>query len=38
MPVSYRIDPAQKIVYTAFEGDVTDQQFVQHARDTHENR
>ena len=32
MPVSYRIDPAQKAVYTTFEGDVTDEQFVQHAR------
>jgi hypothetical protein len=32
MPVTYRIDPAQKIVYTTFEGEVTDQQFVQHAR------
>lgn len=32
MPVSYRIDPAQKVVYTAFEGEVTDQEFVRHAR------
>ncbi len=32
MPVSYRIDPAQKIVYTTFEGEVTDQQLVRHAR------
>ena len=32
MPVSYRIDLAQKIVYTTFEGEVTDQQFVGHAR------
>ena len=32
MPVSYRIDPVQKIVYTTFEGEVTDQQFVRHAR------
>ncbi len=33
MPISYRIDPAQKVVYTAFEGEVTDQQFVRHARE-----
>ena len=32
MPVSYRIDPTQKIVYTTFEGEVTDQQIVRHAR------
>ena len=32
MPVSYRIDPARKIVYTTFEGEVTDQQLVRHAR------
>ncbi len=31
MPISYRIDPAQKIVYTTFEGEVTDQQLVRHA-------
>ncbi len=33
MPVSYRIDPAQKIVYTTFEAEVTDQQFLRHARE-----
>ncbi len=33
MPVSYRVDPARKVVYTTFEGDVTDQQFVRHARE-----
>ncbi len=33
MPVSYRIDPAQKIVYTTFEGEVTDQQFLRHTQE-----
>ena len=33
MPISYRTDPAQKVVYTTFEGEVTDQQFVRHARE-----
>ncbi len=32
MPISHRIDPAQKVVYTTFEGEVTDQQFLRHAR------
>ncbi len=31
MPVSYQIDSVQKVVYTIFEGAVTDQEFVQHA-------
>jgi hypothetical protein len=33
MSVSYRIDPVLKVVYTTYEGEVTDQQFIQHARD-----
>ena len=33
MPISYRTDPSQKVVYTTFEGEVTDQQFVRHARE-----
>ena len=32
MPVSYRIDTTQKIIYTTFEGEITDQQMVRHAR------
>ena len=32
MPVSYRIDPARKIAYTTFEGEVTDQELMRHAR------
>ena len=31
MPVSYGIDPDKKIVYTTFEGEVTDRQLVRHA-------
>ena len=33
MSVTYRIDSAQKVLYTTYEGEVTDQQFLQHARD-----
>ena len=33
MSVSYRIDSAQKIVYTAFDGAVTDHEILSHARD-----
>ena len=33
MSVTYRIDSVQKVVYTTYEGEVTDQQFLQHARD-----
>ena len=32
MPVSYRTDPAQKIVCTTFEGEVTDQQLLRHTQ------
>jgi hypothetical protein len=31
--VTYRIDSAQKVVFTTYVGEVTDQEFLQHARD-----
>ena len=31
MPVSNRIDQSEKVIYTTFEGEITDQQIVQHA-------
>ena len=33
MSVRYRIDPVQKVIYTSCDGEVTDLQFLQHARD-----
>jgi hypothetical protein len=31
--VTYRIDSAQQVVHTSYVGEVTDQEFLQHARD-----
>lgn len=31
MPISYRIDAAQKVVYTTIEGEITDDQIIEHA-------
>jgi hypothetical protein len=31
MPIHYRIDSARKLVYTTFEGEITDQLVLQHA-------
>lgn len=33
MPISHRIDSTKKVVYTTFEGEITEQQFVRHAKE-----